>query len=65
MFQLSSGEVVDELSHIDPVCRMQVSPDDAPTRRSHQGTTLYFCSPSCAAKFEEAPEVHLPMITNT
>lgn len=65
LFQLSSGEVAGELCHIDPVCRMQVSPDHAPAQRVHEGTTLYFCSPTCATTFAESPEAHLPIVAET
>lgn len=64
LFELSTGEV-SELCHIDPVCRMQVSPEDAPARRTHAGAGLYFCSTDCASKFDEAPEAHLPILGET
>ena len=40
----------------DPVCGMQVNPAQAAAQRSHQGKTYYFCSPGCAAKFDQNPE---------
>lgn len=64
LFVLSTGEV-GELCHIDPVCRMQVSPDNAPSQRTHGGATLYFCSSGCASKFDEAPDEHLPILGET
>ncbi len=61
LYELNANEVASELRHIDPVCRMQVVPDEAPAQTKHDGTTLYFCSLSCAVKFKEAPETHLPL----
>ncbi|HLL21565.1 MAG TPA: YHS domain-containing protein [Kofleriaceae bacterium] len=49
-----------ELAHIDPVCRMQVIPEQAAARTVHDGVTFYFCSAHCAATFDAAPESHLP-----
>jgi Cu+-exporting ATPase len=40
----------------DPVCGMKVNPAQAATTIEHQGTTIYFCSQGCAAKFRAAPE---------
>lgn len=64
LFELSTGKVR-ELCHIDPVCRMQVSPQDSPARRTHAGAALYFCSTECASKFDHAPESHLPVLSDT
>ncbi len=44
----------------DPVCGMQVSPNQAAANRSYQGKTYYFCSPGCAAKFDKSPERYVP-----
>ena len=60
LFQLTADGAACELCHIDPVCRMQVVPDEA-LATTHAGTTLYFCSSACATKFKEAPESHLPI----
>jgi len=40
----------------DPVCGMEVDPARAAASVAHQGATFYFCSQSCAAKFQGAPE---------
>lgn len=61
LYELNVGTTVTELRHIDPVCRMQVVPDEAPAQTRHDGATLYFCSLGCAEKFKEAPEAHLPL----
>jgi class 3 adenylate cyclase/YHS domain-containing protein len=59
LFELSAGHARTALSHIDPVCRMQVSTDDAATTLVVEGTTVYFCSSSCAQAFRAAPEQYL------
>lgn len=40
----------------DPVCRMQVDEQSAAEKAKYEGKTYYFCSPSCKAGFERAPE---------
>jgi P-type Cu+ transporter len=40
----------------DPVCGMNVDPDDATARFEHSGSDYYFCSIGCARKFAEQPE---------
>jgi adenylate cyclase len=60
LFELSTDKQPRALRHIDPVCRMQVVPLDAKAQTVYQGTTLYFCSQSCADKFAEDPETHVP-----
>jgi Cu+-exporting ATPase len=39
----------------DPVCGMSVVPETAAARADYQGTTYYFCSQHCHAKFTAAP----------
>lgn len=39
----------------DPVCGMQVDPSRAAGKADYAGTTFYFCSQSCAAKFQSEP----------
>ena len=45
-------------AYLDPVCGMKVSanPDKA---FAHEGTTYYFCSAGCLAKFRAAPAAYL------
>ncbi len=43
----------------DPVCGMLVDPKEAAGERAFQGTTYYFCSPSCLAKFDQSPQRYL------
>lgn len=39
----------------DPVCNMQVDPQNAAGKSEYQGKTYYFCSVGCKAKFENSP----------
>ena len=43
----------------DPVCGMTVDPARAAATTEHAGTTYYFCSAGCAAKFRAEPEKYL------
>src|SRR3972149_9155493 len=44
---------------IDPVCGMTVDENSAAPPRVHAGTTFYFCSTHCGAKFEANPAGYL------
>jgi Cu+-exporting ATPase len=44
---------------LDPVCGMMVDPDRAAGHVDHNGTTYYFCSKSCVAKFSANPDKYL------
>ena len=39
----------------DPVCGMDIEPQDAVASREHMGQTFYFCSPNCVAQFDADP----------
>jgi Cu+-exporting ATPase len=43
----------------DPVCGMKVDEKSAATTRAHEGTTFYFCSAHCGAKFDADPGRYL------
>jgi len=43
----------------DPVCGMSVDPASAKYRTEHDGTTYYFCSAKCQAKFIAEPAKYL------
>jgi Cu+-exporting ATPase len=45
----------------DPVCGMTVDPATAKHRADHSGTTYYFCSAGCRAKFVADPSRYLAM----
>src|SRR4051812_39153352 len=44
---------------IDPVCGMTVVPERAAAHAVHGGQNFYFCSKSCAAKFQQDPARYL------
>jgi P-type Cu+ transporter len=44
---------------VDPVCGMTVDPARAAATVDHDGTTYYFCSKSCTAKFTADPQKYL------
>ena len=44
---------------VDPVCGMTIDPATAAGQHTYKGTTYYFCSPGCLAKFEADPEKYL------
>jgi len=55
----SSTEPDQDTLEIDPVCGMRVDPLTAADSFELAGTTFYFCSQGCAAKFRAAPEKYL------
>lgn len=42
--------------NIDPVCGMEVEPDDAEASSSFNGQQVYFCSIECKHEFDRHPE---------
>lgn len=62
LYALEKDVSIGPLRHLDPVCRMQVTPDEAFASMPRAGTMLYFCSAACAARFREAPDAHLPPV---
>jgi adenylate cyclase len=59
LYELGTASTSASLFHVDPVCRMQVSPDEATETVVVDGATIYFCSKSCAGRFAESPDVYL------
>ena len=47
------------MSHIDPVCRMEIEDEDSVGTHVHNGVTYYFCNPGCADKFAQNPAAYL------
>ncbi len=43
----------------DPVCGMEIAPEDAAGTLDYGGRRYYFCHPSCLERFQEAPEDYL------
>ena len=39
----------------DPICGMQVDPQDAAGQSEYNGQTYYFCSAGCKRKFDQNP----------
>ncbi|HEX8558997.1 MAG TPA: YHS domain-containing protein [Pyrinomonadaceae bacterium] len=39
----------------DPVCGMQLNPENAPERSEYEGRAYLFCSENCRNKFDENP----------
>ena len=48
---------------VDPVCKMEVDPQQAKGQSTYRGQTVYFCAPSCKAKFDADPERYAPRAT--
>ncbi len=44
---------------IDPVCGMEVTPEDAAGSCQHQGRQYYFCAETCKEQFQANPEAFL------
>ena len=44
----------------DPVCQMRLDSQRAISSVVHDGTEVFFCSPSCAARFARSPERYPP-----
>lgn len=40
----------------DPVCGMNINPDQAAGQSEYKGQTYYFCSPGCKRQFDQNPE---------
>ncbi len=39
----------------DPVCGMEIRPEDAAAHEEHEGQTFYFCSEGCHKAFLKDP----------
>lgn len=46
-------------AHRDPVCGMDVTPEQAAGSLEHDGRTYFFCSRQCLEKFRSAPQKYL------
>lgn len=42
--------------HVDPVCKMTVTEEDAACSYEFKGKKYYFCAESCREQFESDPE---------
>ena len=52
-------ETPESLVAIDPVCKMAVTPVEAPASFSYQDKSYYFCHPNCRESFIKDPEKYL------
>ncbi len=43
----------------DPVCAMDVDPENAAAQSEHNGATYYFCAPGCKTDFDADPAKYL------
>ncbi len=41
---------------VDPVCKMEISEEEAGAKAEYEGRTYLFCSPACREEFEKDPE---------
>jgi YHS domain-containing protein len=48
----------------DPVCGMDVDPNNAAGQSEYQGKTYYFCSPGCKQDFDQEPERYVGQSTS-
>ena len=48
---------------IDPVCGMEVTPEDAAGSYQYQGQQYYFCNESCLEQFQANPEAFSPLLS--
>jgi Cu+-exporting ATPase len=40
----------------DPVCGMDIQPEQAAAQSEHKGQTYYFCSAQCKQQFDQDPQ---------
>ena len=54
-----------EGTHVDPICKMRVSPETAAGKYEYDGETVYFCSKGCLEKYkrqiENPAEMSVPL----
>jgi YHS domain-containing protein len=44
---------------MDPVCGMEINPEEAAGTSEYMGTTYYFCAPGCKKQFDRNPEQYV------
>ena len=47
------------MTHVDPVCLMEIEEADAVGSHEHDGVRYYFCHPSCQERFVKDPDEFL------
>ncbi|MXR52825.1 YHS domain-containing protein [Halovenus sp. WSH3] len=58
------GGDTDDETVVDPVCGMDVVPEEAAATVEHDGQTVHFCGEGCAEAFADAPEEYLGAVTD-
>ncbi len=43
----------------DPVCKMQLEPDEVTAKTEYSGATYYFCSEQCKSAFSTEPQKYV------
>jgi YHS domain-containing protein len=46
----------EKMTHIDPVCAMEIEEKTASQKLNYAGRTYYFCGKECKEEFEGNPE---------
>jgi YHS domain-containing protein len=46
----------------DPVCGMELMPEDAVAESEYDGQIYYFCSLECKTEFDSDPEGHIELV---
>src|SRR6185503_13428724 len=57
--QLGRNKAEAPETHVDPVCKMLVTPETAASSYEYNGETYYFCNPNCKDKFAADPQKYL------
>ncbi|MFN8063944.1 MAG: heavy metal translocating P-type ATPase [Vicinamibacterales bacterium] len=47
------------MTHVDPVCKMEIEEEDSVGTHVHEGVTYYFCAEVCLERFREHPDQYL------
>jgi P-type Cu+ transporter len=53
------GGTMPEKNEIDPVCGMEVNPQDAAAVSEYEGKKYYFCCEDCKEEFDQDPEEYV------
>ena len=62
IFEVTASGKKEVTQFIDPVCRMQLTPDTAHAYLLYKEKTFHFCSADCANKFLEDPEHYVGIV---
>jgi Cu+-exporting ATPase len=45
--------------HLDPVCHMWITAEEAVATSEYEGKTIYFCARGCKVAFDKDPEKYM------